>query len=138
MDKITQITNYVVEVNKMKLTAASLNIANADAQSSTSAGVYKEIVVESSGNAQIVNFLQNSGAELSSYLGAEYTQAINEEKRYMPSSPYADSMGFVYSSNIDHSKQMLDVQNSKRVYESALKIYQMHMDMNSAILKIGK
>ncbi|MEY8239574.1 MAG: hypothetical protein RPT25_04460 [Cycloclasticus sp.] len=138
MDKIAQITNYVVEVNKMKMTAASLNIANADAQSNTSAGVYKELMVESSGSNQIVDFLHERNATLSSYLNAEYTQAVNEEKRYSPDSPYADSMGFVYSSNIDHSKQMLDVQNSKRVYESALKIYQMHMDMNSAILKIGK
>ncbi len=138
MDKIAQITNYVVEVNKMKMTAASLNIANADAQSNSSANIYKEIMVKATGTNQISDFLEENRADLSNYLNASYIQNTNDTKRYAPSSPYADSMGFVYSSNIDHTKQMLDVQNSKRVYESALKIYQMHMDMNSAILRIGK
>jgi flagellar basal-body rod protein FlgC len=138
MDKITQITNYVVEVNKMKMTAASLNIANSDAQSNTSADVYKEILIKATGTDQISNFLKDNKADLSNYLDVNYIENTTETKRYMPNSPYADSMGFVYSSNIDHTKQMLDVQNSKRTYESALKIYQMHMDMNSAILRIGK
>ena len=138
MDKISEITALVVDVNKLKMLASSLNIANSGSVSNTYNGVYKEILVDVSANSAEIGSFVNGDTAAHEAITVNLRQNDQVTKRYEPNSAFADADGFVYASKIDHTSQMLDVQESKRVYEAALKIYQMNTDMKHSILKLGK
>ncbi len=137
MDKVSEITNLVIEINKMKMAAASMNIANSDATSGSFDSIYKEISVDVQGIDSLSSYLSGD-RPLGDSIKTKYIENENIKQRYEPNNPVAGSSGFVYSANIDHTEQMLDVQSSKRIYEAGLKIYQMNIDMNSSVLRLGK
>lgn len=137
MDKVSEITGLVIEINKMKMAAASMNIANADATTSSFDSIYKKISVDVQGIDSLSGYLVGD-RPLNDSIVTRYIESEDVKRRYDPNNSLADPYGFVYSANIDHTEQMLDVQTSKRIYEVGLKIYQMNIDMNTSVLRLGK
>jgi flagellar basal body rod protein FlgC len=138
MDKISEVTALVIDINKMKMLAGSLNIANSGSVSNSYGNVYKELVVDVSTSSSAIQGFVTGNNTATDILDVKFRTNDQVSKRYEPSSSFADSDGYVYASKIDHTGQMLEVQESKRMYEAALKIYQMNTDMKHSILKLGK
>ena len=110
---------------RMRIEAASLNIARANTAASSSQDV-APLFMATMSNAE----LTADKAQLSSY---QQAKAV-----YQPEHPLANEQGFIYLPDIDLAHEMVTLSSAKRAYEANIKIYNSYKEMSAKALEIGK
>ncbi|ODB37098.1 hypothetical protein BB427_13960 [Pseudoalteromonas sp. BMB] len=119
-------------VERAKLQAASLNIANANSISSSAEGVYK--VKSLSNEVASLSFEQRVQMQAEQML----TQSPQVRAMYKPEHALANDQGYVFTPEINLATEMLNLNTATRAYEANVKAFNAYKSMSSKALEIGK
>ncbi|MBQ4862960.1 hypothetical protein J8L98_14830 [Pseudoalteromonas sp. MMG013] len=119
-------------VERAKLHAASLNIANANSVASSASAAYK--VKHLNTNVNGMSFQQIVEADMMSLLN----QSTQVKAQYKPEHALADERGFVYTPEINLATEMLNLNSATRAYEANVKAFNAYKSMSAKALEIGK
>ncbi|CAM4162971.1 flagellar basal body rod protein FlgC [Pseudoalteromonas byunsanensis] len=119
-------------IERAKLEAASMNIANANTVSSTPEGVYK--VKQLSGAANNLSFAERVELQSDQLI----TQAALVQAQYKPEHAMANDQGYVFTPQINLATEMLNLNTATRAYEANVKAFNAYKSMSSKALEIGK
>jgi flagellar basal-body rod protein FlgC len=128
--EVMSVSEYGMNYQKMRVDAATTNIANANVvQPKDGAGFKPLMVVKSDGSDNTI-FDPNAFA-----LKA---QNVEDKKVYQPQHLAADSQGFVRFANVDLAEQMITLTLATRAYEANVKAFNSQMNMSMKAMEIGK
>ncbi|MCF6436987.1 flagellar basal body rod C-terminal domain-containing protein [Pseudoalteromonas sp. MMG022] len=119
-------------IERAKLEAASLNIANANSVSSTAEGAYK--VRQVSGAVNSLSFAERVALSSEQML----TQATLVQAQYKPEHALANDQGYIFTPKINLATEMLNLNSATRAYEANVKAFNAYKSMSSKALEIGK
>jgi len=117
-------------IERAKLHAASLNIANANSIASSASSVYKVKHLDVQG----LSFKQIVEADMMSLLN----QKAQVKAQYKPEHALANDEGFIYLPEINLATEMLNLNSATRAYEANVKAFNAYKGMSSKALEIGK
>ncbi|MCV2885317.1 hypothetical protein OE749_11495 [Aestuariibacter sp. AA17] len=123
--KASEIAKIGMAFERMRIEAASRNIANINVLSTSPVDVqplFTATLMQSQGTAQ--------------YAQLETTSQVKQI--YQPNNPLADKNGNVYATDINLASEMLNLSSAKRAYEANVKVYNSYKQMASKALEIGK
>lgn len=130
---IYEISLFGMSYEKLRLTAASTNIANANAIASSPNNLKYSSIGEK-GSSQFAQLLASGNAtqyELVEEAGR--TKAV-----FKPDHSAADENGFIYSLDVNVAEQMLAINSATRAYEANVKAFNAFRSMNAKAMEIGK
>ncbi|GGI67576.1 flagellar basal-body rod protein FlgC [Shewanella hanedai] len=110
---------------RVRIEAASLNIARANAVSANTSQVEPLFMATLSSSE-----LLPENVKLTSY--------YKNKAIYQPAHPLADKQGFIYKPDIDLAHEMVTLSSAKRAYEANIKVYNSYKEMSAKALEIGK
>lgn len=119
-------------VERAKLQAASLNIANANSVASSPEGVYK--VQQLSSAVNNLSFAQRIELQADQLL----MQTSLVQAQFKPEHALANDQGYVYAPKINLATEMLNLNTATRAYEANVKAFNAYKSMSSKALEIGK
>lgn len=133
--EIKAIAAMGMDVQRLKLKVAGLNIANAGATLSPGAQTKTYSVSFSS---QLQNIHQLSAGEIASMKTAVIQETADQPTRvYSPEDPGADEQGYILKSSIDTTQEMINSVEATRAYEANLRIYNSALSLEKSALQIG-
>lgn len=135
-----QISASGMALEKMRLDVTAANIANMNTAAASAGQVYQPLRVTSRPVAlsfsqqfgQLVA-LQGGGVEIT---GVE-AQPVPARMVYEPGNVYADAKGFVAYPRVDHTAEMLSMNNALRAYEANVAAMSAAKAMAARALDIG-
>ena len=119
-------------IEKAKLHAASLNIANANSISGTEQEVYKIKSLSS----DITNMRFDQIIKLNT--DEMMTQKTQVRALYKPEHALANSHGYIFTPEINIATEILNLNSATRAYEANVKAFNAYKSMSSKALEIGK
>lgn len=133
---IFQISASGMTVEKMRLDAAALNLANIHTTAAPGAAGFKPLHVVA--RAVVPDF----GAWMDLQAGGVRAEVVADEKAvprvvHDPGHPDADARGDVRFPGVDHTQQMLTVMTALRAYEANVAAMSAARSMASRALEIG-
>ena len=128
--EVMDISNYGMTYQKMRIDAATLNIANANVIQPGDGTGFKPLSV-SIKQAFDLSMLNENAFEMTPI-------NVADKKVFQPNHPSADSSGFVRYANVDLAEQMITITQATRAYEANIKSFNAQMSMTTKALEIGK
>ncbi|MFC3121537.1 flagellar basal body rod protein FlgC [Agaribacter flavus] len=128
--EVMNVSDYGMYYQKMRIDAATINLANANIVQPTNGKGFQPLTVQldSSINSSSFDKEQVKMQELNT----------PDRKIFQPDHPMADIQGFVRYTNIDVAEQMVILTEATRAYEANVKAFNAQMSINSKALEIGK
>jgi flagellar basal-body rod protein FlgC len=127
---VMAISEYGMHYQKMRVEAATVNIANAQVVQPSDGTGFKplEVVATRDFHSTLFNVdnIETKGQELPN------------KQVFQPDHAAADANGFVHYANIDIAEQMITLTLATRAYEANIKAFNSNMNMNMKALEIGK
>lgn len=124
------ISEFGMQYQKMRVDAATINIANANTVQAPGSAAFQPLTVTP--NISFAQWLENPDALQMQSTGVAPKQV------YQPQHPAADSQGFVHFANIDMAAQMVTLTEATRAYEANIKAFNAQMNMTMSALELGK
>jgi flagellar basal-body rod protein FlgC len=128
--EIMSVSEFGMHYQKMRVDAATTNIANANVVQPLNEKGFKPltVVVQSGFEKTLFNKDAVQLTELS----------LPDKKVFQPEHLAADSQGFVHFANIDMAEQMVTITEATRAYEANVKAFNAQMNMSIKALELGK
>lgn len=129
-------------VEKLRLEAVALNLANASATAPPGSTPYQplRVVSRAIGASDFRGHLERAGTTLPHGVVSTGLQAAAVEPRRVhdPRHPDADAEGFVNRANVDPLTEMVTMMNAVRAYEANIKAIGAAKAMAQSALEIGR
>lgn len=114
-----------MEFERMRIEAASMNVARINVASSSEKTVAPLFMVALNGGE-----FSSENINLHSY---QKTKTVHQ-----PNHPLANEQGMIFLPDVDLAKEMLTLSSAKRAYEANIKVYNSYKAMSAKALEIGK
>ena len=128
--EIMNVAEFGMHYQKMRIDAATMNIANANVVQPLNGQGVKPLTVTVTGNFGDVLFDKNQVQTVG--------QDIADKKVFQPQHPASDSQGYVRFANIDMAEQMITLTQATRAYEANIKAFNAQLNMSMKAMEIGK
>lgn len=128
--EVMNVSDYGMHYQKMRIDAATINIANANVIQPLSGNGFQALTV------QLENTLDSAMFDKDNV--KMQTTNVADRKVFQPDHPAADTQGFVHYANVDVAEQMVILTEATRAYEANVKAFNAQMSINSKALEIGK
>ena len=134
--QILSISAVGMTLERTRLEAAALNLANADSRVSNPNQVYrpKKVFAAAVSSADMANVLT---AQQQTALPQMVESSVPPKAIHDPSDPRANSAGFVYVPDINPVEEMLAVMAATRSYEANVRVMESSRTMLLRALEIG-
>ena len=120
-----------MQYQKMRIDAATMNIANANVVQPSDGSGFKPLTVQMA----LPSFEQIlAGTEEPQMVALD----VANKQVFQPDHPAADSRGYVHYANIDLAQQMVTLNQATRAYEANVKAFNAQMNMTLKAMEIGK
>lgn len=116
---------------KMRVDAATINIANANVVQPTDGSGFKPLSVALS----VSHFDQLLTGQATPEMVAV---DVPDKLLFQPEHPASDTSGYVHYANIDLAQQMVTLNDATRAYEANVKAFNAQMSMALKAMEIGK
>ncbi|UAA37594.1 hypothetical protein KIH87_12830 [Paraneptunicella aestuarii] len=127
--EVMAIAEFGLQYQKMRVDAATFNIAQANTvQTGKAPFALQTVVNQTSFNGEVFD---------KDNLQLQQLQ-VSEKKQYRPEHPAADVQGFVRVADVDMAAQMVVLSDATRAYEANVKAFNNQMNMTLKALEIGK
>lgn len=138
LDEIKAIAQHGMELQRLQVKLAGLNIANANvavASPNQTVSIYK---VKSSytNSVSFEALLQTDIKSMRPSIEVDVSDSKLRES-YEPTNPLSNGHGMVFRPDIDTTQEMLDIISAKRAYESNVRVYNAASAMSRKALEIG-
>lgn len=128
--EVMAVPEFGMQYQKMRIDAATINIANANVVQPSDGSGFKPLTVVQKADFSS-HLFDKSQIEI---------QAIDlqNKKVFQPEHIAADSSGFIHFANIDMAEQMVTLTEATRAYEANIKAFNAQMNISMKALEIGK
>jgi flagellar basal-body rod protein FlgC len=132
VSEIMTISEQGMLYQKMRIDAATLNIANANVIQPKDGSGFKPLIVSPPKVFTVDSDInKNSQASLEN-------QNIPDKLVFKPDHVLADNNGYVHYANIDMAEQMVTLTMATRAYEANIKAFNAQMNITQKAFEIGK
>jgi flagellar basal-body rod protein FlgC len=136
--KATEISAAGMAVQKARVEAAALNIANMNSSVPPGARPYQPVTaLIHPSPAQFSRWVDGSAPTVTPMAELVPQRGLALRQSYEPGHPHADSAGMVTYPSVDHTQEMLTVVTALRSYEANLAALQATKTMAARALEIG-
>jgi len=136
--QVLAISGAGMDVERARLDAAAMNLANMHTTRTAEGGPYKPVRVVSTLAPTVAGFsdaLAQAGLPTSQYVLE--TQQVAPRLMYEPNHPDADTRGFVAYPGVDSMQEMVNVMTAVRAYEANVMVVNAAKAMSNKALDIG-
>jgi flagellar basal-body rod protein FlgC len=137
---IFEISASGMDAERLRLQAATMNIANASSVRAPNGVAYQpmRVITRPTIPSTFIDLL-DTGSGIGSGVTAELIPAGNSSRNvYDPDHPYADSQGFIQQVAIDQVFEMSQIMQAVRAYEANAKASAAARSMLQSALRIGE
>ena len=136
--KATEISAAGMAVQKARVEAAALNIANMNTSVAPGARPYQPVTaVIHPAPLDFARLLDGHAGIVTPMAELVAQRGLSPRQSYEPGHPHADAAGMVTYPSIDHTQEMLTVVTALRSYEANLAALQATKAMAAKALEIG-
>jgi flagellar basal-body rod protein FlgC len=134
LSNVFQVSSSAMSAQAMRLNAVASNLANVDSVTSSNGQPYraKQVVFSATPMGD-----QGDASQGVAVLGV-VESAAPLRKNYDPSSPFADTDGYVSMSNVDPVEEMVNMISASRSYQTNVEVMNAAKQMMTKTLQIGQ
>ena len=133
MFNIFDISGSAMAAQSVRLNVTASNIANSESAGSSPAEAY---------HARQPVFATVMDRESEAYGGVRVTGVVEDQqpgtRRFEPGNPMADAEGYVYLSNVDVLKEMVNMMSASRTYQNSIEVLNTSKELMMRTLSIGQ